>query len=251
MSGGSSGLAQFKLTYQISPILFVGGGVGNNVTGGMVPVISYTQGKDYDVGLLSQASPDLNLDDFFAHYTPISGSALADYSVGTYPFLNQTTAANAVIKNPLRISMLMTCPARSGNSYAQKLATLTALASTIDSHVSQGGLFNVATPAFLYTNCILLSLKDVTSDPGPQVQSHYVWEFIQPLVTLQQAQGAESTQMNKISSLTQNSGNPPGSNPAQNAVGQPSSGTAPAVVPAARSLGGASASGSNNAGTGG
>lgn len=237
MAGLSSGAAQFMLTYQLSPIMFVGGGVGGSVPGGMVPIISYTQGQDFDTGLLSQSNPDLKLDDYFAHFMPLTGSTLIDYAVGGYPFINQTTAANALIANPLKLSMLMTCPVRGDSPYSQKLSTLTALQSTIASHIAQGGLFNVATPAFLYTNVILTAIRDVTQGESPQVQYQWVWEFVQPLVTLVAAQAAENTQMKKISSLT---------GPLANAsVGQPASGATPGTVPAASGLGAAGATGVN------
>lgn len=237
----SPGLAQFKVTYELSPIIFVGG-IASNVTGGMIPIISITDSANYDLGLLS-SSTDVVLDDFFAYYRPLPGATLEENEYGQYPFGNQTIAANAVIVQPLKVSLLMMCPARIDGDYVDKINIFTALKSTIDNHVNLGGLFNVATPSYIYTNCLLNRLQSV--DPGgtEQVQYAWQWDFFQPLVTLAGAQAAQNTQMAKISSQTQTSGDPPASNAATAGVGNPGSNLASSAVPAARQPAGTSVPG--------
>ena len=64
--------------------------------------------------------------------------------------LNQT-AANAVVQQPLKISMQMICPAQNGGGYILKQAILSALKYILDAHILSGGSFTVITPAFTYT----------------------------------------------------------------------------------------------------
>jgi hypothetical protein len=229
----SGGAVQFAVAYQLSPIVLTGGLAGN-IPGGMLPIISLLQSRDYDLGVLSTSS-QLDPDEFFAQFTPLPSGSLIENQVGHYPFVNQAVAANAIIADPLHVSLLMQCPARDPGSYNSRQSILTSLQGSISQHIAQGGMFNVATPAYIYTNCLLLSLKDITATGAtaqPQIQ--WQWDFEQPLVTLQAAQAAQNNSMSKITSQTQNAGDPPGSIPAQNAVGQPGSGQAANVVPAAQ-----------------
>lgn len=225
----------FTVSYQISPIILVGG-IAQNVSGGMIPVVSLTQSQDYDLGLLSQSNAT-DLENFFATYTVLDGDTLIQNEISHWPLANLVVAANNVISDPLKVSLLMMCPGQTqdgGVSYSGKLAVMTALQNSLSSHVAQGGWFNVATPSFIYQGCLLLSLRNVSHVQGGQVQVQYVWEFEQPLITTAAAQGAQNTQMAKISSQTQTSGDPPAAGPAAASVGQPSSNIAGSLVPAAQ-----------------
>jgi len=237
----SGGLAQFKLAFQVSPIILTGG-IASNVPGGMIPIISLTQSQDFDTGLLSGSS-DINLDDFFAHFNPIAGGTLIDLQVAHYPFANSQTAANATVAQPLRISLLMVAPARNAGDYSNKLSVMSSLQNSLNQHINQGGTFTVATPAFLYTDCVLTGLRDVTSGGGRQYQAQWQWDFEQPLLTLASAQSAQNSLMQKISNGTQTTGDPPSYSGAAASVGQPASGVAPSVVPAAQSTTGSSVAG--------
>lgn len=228
----------FKLGFEISPIILTGG-VATNIPGGMLPIVSITEAANFVTGLLSGGT-DASLDDFFAHFMPIPGSTLAENQIGHYTFANQAVAANAIIAQPLRVSMLMICPVKSALGYAAKLATFTALQAVLAQHDASGGTYTVATPAFIWTNCISLSLKDVTSGESKQTQYIYQWDFEQPLVTQQQAQQAQNTLMSKLSGGLPTDGSLSG---AGSTVGVPPSGAAPSLIPASQSLSGASASG--------
>lgn len=240
------GRAQFKVTYELSPIILTGG-IAQNVSGGMIPIISLTEGQNYDLGLLS-SSDNVDLDEFFAYFRPAPGATLGDNQIAHYPFVNQTVAANAIITQPLRVSLIMSCPARAATGgYGRLLSTMTALRSSLAQHEAQGGLYNVITPAYLYTNCIRTNLREVGGGQGGgQTQDEWQWDFEQPLLTLSDAQAAQNTQMSRISAQTQTTSDPPTTNAGQTGVGVPQSGQAPSVVPAATPLGGASAAQQNS-----
>lgn len=233
-----SGLSQFQLSYEISPIILVGG-IASDVPGGMVPIISLIQAQDFKGGLLSQGS-DTSFNDFVGHFSPIPGGTLIDVQYGTYPFANQQVAANAAIFQPLRVSLLMVAPAPAGGGYPQKLTAFTSLQQTLQQHMLKGGTFTVATPAFIYPPALLSSLRDVTSGEGRQVQTAWQWDFYCPLLTLAAAQAAQNSLMSKITGGTQLSGDPPSASGTASSVGDPSSGIAPPLVPAAQNSAGTS-----------
>lgn len=201
----------YELGFQISPILFTGG-IADMAPFGILPVIAITE-TGYDFGasgtalaaagaIVTTAINALNtksLDDFFAHFTPVQGGKLANYAIGMYPFANQSVAANAIISEPLTISLRMIIPVNKPGGHTAKLITMMALQSSIQAHVNKGGTFTIATPVNFYTNCILTGLTDV-SQGSPIPQNAWQWDFIQPLVTLQQAQAAQNTFMSHTGS---------------------------------------------------
>lgn len=177
------GLPQFALSYEIAPIILVNGIAQQFSNDGMMTILWLTEGTD---------SPDFtNLDDYFAHFQPLPGSTLEDWTAAEYPFASFVMAANAMVQNELKISLLMKCPAKPGdNSYTGRQATFSLLKSMLDQHISQGGTFIVNTPAYTYQNCLLLNIIDVTSTENKQPQAAYQWNFVMPLVT--QAAAAQS-----------------------------------------------------------
>jgi hypothetical protein len=230
----SSGLASWKRSYQISPIIFVAG-VAAGVPGGQVPIINFTEANEFNAGILSQGG-DLDLDSFFATYVPMAGGTLIENEVSTYPFANQTVAANAIITQPLRISLRMLAPVRNAGGYQQKLTVFQNLQSTIEQHIINGGWFNVATPAFFYNNCLLTALRDVTGNEGKQTQIIWQWDFMQPLLTEDQAAAQQSVSMAKISAQGQLSGDPPPTSGNTPNVGADTSTVIGSVLPSASSL---------------
>ena len=148
---------------------------------------------------LNAVLPGMNNLEFIAQYKPLAGSTLAKWQVAEYPFANFATAANAVVQQPLDISMLMVCPAQTGGGLIIKQAILTALQFGIQKHISTGGTFTVLTPAFAYANCLLTSIRDITPPADKQVQYMYQWDFTQPLITSSQSQSILGTLMNKVS----------------------------------------------------
>ena len=185
---GSVGRAAFQAAFEISPILLKGG-LAKEMGLDVAPLALLTQG----------ISIPMSNEEFFAHWKPATGSTLMLNTVGNYPFANQSTAANAVIAQPLTVSMVMICPVNQSSSYATKAVKMNALIRAINLHIAKGGLFVVLTPAYIYDNCILTGIRDISAGETKQVQLMYSWDFTRPLImTNNDAVGALSTLMDKI-----------------------------------------------------
>ena len=245
MAGGI-GYNNYKLTYQISPIIFTNG-IATFIPGGMLPIISITQSGTFGGGLLSAAASlglgglvgsYLDLDDFFAHFHPLPGSTLVDNRVATFPFANQAIAANAIIAQPLVVSMMMIVPARGDAGAAIKTAVMSALQSALVQHSALGGTFIVATPSYYYTNCIHLKLTDVSAGETKQSQYRYQWDFYQPLLTEQQAAQSMNASMSKINGQLPTDGSLSGNTAPVNV---PPSLVGISTTPAGANLGGSAA----------
>lgn len=192
------GLSLFQIGYELSPIILTNG-IATPITGNMLPIIAITQAANFTEGLLNGSDP-IDPNNFLGHFRPMPGSTLIDNEIGDYPFANQAVAANAIITRPLRISMLMLAPANQAGGYAAKLISFTALKAALDNHNNQGGTYTVATPAYVYTNCILLQLRDVSNTSSAQPQNAWQFDFIKPLLTIEQAQTALGSAMAKVNS---------------------------------------------------
>ena len=134
----------------------------------------------------------------FAIFKVLPGSTLEEWQVAEYPFVSLQMAANAVVQMPLKVSMLMICPAQNPGGYLLKQSLLTGLKMLLDSHISQGGTFTVQTPAYTYINCILTNVRDVSSASDKQVQYMYQLDFVQPLITSQASQQVLGKLMNNV-----------------------------------------------------
>ncbi|GGA00502.1 hypothetical protein [Dyella caseinilytica] len=177
-----AGLSNYENSYEVSPILLVGG-IAANAQGGVLPISQFLGAPDGGGSF---------------RFVVIPGGMLISNAIGTYPFANQQVAANAVIQQPLPISLLMIAPVREEEGgYYGKLALFTSLQNTLQAHNNAGGSYNVVTPAYIYQNCLLPSLQDVTSGETKQKQVHWQWDFTQPLITPQQAQQAYNSLMGK------------------------------------------------------
>lgn len=193
----SAAQSGYDLAFQISPIILVGG-IAANTLGGMLPIIALTgQIASAVQGAISSGS--LSLDDTFARYVPVPGSTLVSQQVATYPFANQQVAGNATIQNPLAVALRMIAPVKDTAGYLTKTAIWTALQSSIVAHNAAGGTYVVATPAMIYTNCLLLDIVDATGGNTKQQQIEYIWSFTRPLITGQQATAAYNSLMSKLS----------------------------------------------------
>jgi hypothetical protein len=168
----TTGQTIFEAAFEISPIILQGGLA--QFSGGYLPLTAITEVIDL---------PGLSSKQFFAHYKPLAGSTLSEWQIAEYPFVNLQMAANAQIQMPLKVSLLMVAPAQTGGGYLFKQAIFTALKIALENHVQLGGTFTVLTPAYTYTNCLLTSLRDVSSPSDKQVQTMYQWDFVQPLIT--------------------------------------------------------------------
>jgi hypothetical protein len=192
----SAGREIFKLGYEISPIILVNG-IAINIPGQMLPIVALTEATNFAQGLLQGNLPAL--DQYFAHWKPLPGTELLHNLIAMYPFANQSVAANAIITQPLQISMLMNCPVQSAGGYTSKLATMTLLMSVLKQHSLSGGTFTVATPSGLFANCILSAVRDVSSGDSKQAQHTFQFDFLQPLITLDQTAQVYNSLMSKIS----------------------------------------------------
>ncbi len=222
------GLAIFKLAFQLSPVLLTNG-IAKYVPGGALPIIALTEAAHFLTGLLSGAG-NIELDDFFAHFQPMPGGTLVDNQIGMYPFANQAVAANAIIAQPLQLSMLMRCPARDELGYATKLATMLALKAVLDQHNNLGGTYTVVTPSYFYTNGILTGMRDVSDAQSKQVQNAWQLDFLFPLLTLETAQSVQNNLMSKLTGGTQLSGQPTWSGITPS-IGNVNSLAGPALIP--------------------
>ncbi len=193
----------FELGYEFSPIIFVDGAFAS-FPGGLVPIIALTQTAGFVKGLLSGSLSGADPNNF-ARFVVQTGGFLANNAVAMYPFANQTIAANAVVTQPLSISVTMLNPANTDGGYVAKLATMTLLKKVIDLHTQMGGTYTVATPSYIYTGLLLTSLQDVAPPANTkQVQSAWSFNFIQPLLSESQATAAKNALMGKLDSFTQN-----------------------------------------------
>lgn len=230
---GSIGQQAFQLAFECSPIVFVNG-LAQNIPGQMLPIIAITEAASFIGGILSGGTtPDLG--QFFAHFFPLPGATLAEWQIGEYPFANQAVAANALIAQPLSLSMLMRCPPQpSSGGWATKLVTMTALQAAVAAHNAAGGTYTVITPSYFYTNLILTALRDISHKTGGNPQDDWQWDFRQPLLTLNQAQSVQSSLMSKLSSGTAIDGQPSwtGLSPT---LGNPNTVQAPSILPSAGS----------------
>lgn len=199
---GSALQSVFKLAFECAPIV-LSGGLAENIPGKMLPLLTITETASFISNLVSGST---GLDKFFAHFAPMPGGTLIENQIGTYPFANQAVAANAVIAQPLKVSLLMFCPVRQRLGYATKLATMMALQSAIKQHNATGGTYTVITPSAFFADCVMTSLTDVSSSESKQVQNAFRWDFEQPLLTLTQAQQAYNSAMGKIASGVQSDG---------------------------------------------
>lgn len=194
----TAGRDVFDLAYRCSPI-FLTKGIASSVLGGVMPMIVLTESVGFVNNILNGSIPT-STDDFFAHFTPLPGGSLINNTVGMYPFANQTVAANALITEPLNLSMIMMCPPRGDGAYVTKMATISALQAALYKHNAMGGLYTIATPGYIYTDMIMTGMRDATSNPEILPQSAFQFDFMRPLT--QQSEGAQlqSTLMNKLSS---------------------------------------------------
>lgn len=226
--GLSSGAAAYRVAFELSPIILVGG-IAQNFPGQIFPIVFLTQSIDFVAGILGGANIDL--DNFFAQFEPLSGTTLISQQIGEYPFANQNVAANAVIFDPLQVSFRMTTLVRGDDGYALKLATMTSVQAALSAHNQSGGVYLLITPSFIYQNCVMLRMHDVTAGQSAQRQTAWQMDFRQPLLTLQSAFAAQNSLMSQITSGAMIPGQPAWSG--AQAVGGPLSLATPAFAPVA------------------
>lgn len=213
--GSDSIRTAWDLVYRVSPIILTGG-IASSLTTSLstsglfgsvfsaiadtgIPIAALLD----PIGVLSSQS--LSLDDLFAHFTPIAGGTILDFTPARQPFANQTVAANAMIQNELEVSLAMECAYRGSYTMLSRVATLAAMQATISKHVASGGRFTVITPAMIYTNALLCRITDISEDPT-KPQTAFQWDFDRPLITSTEASAASATLMSKLTGGQQTSG---------------------------------------------
>jgi len=201
-----------QVALQASPIILTGGIAAQL---GVLPIIALTEaggllgtalsgGNALELLIGGAAALDSllsglpSLSNLFANFIVLPGATIADNQFGMYPFANQAVAANAVISQPLSVSVLMTVPATPTNGFAVKLATMTALQSSLKQHNFTGGTYSVITPSYIYTNCLLSALADASDGQDTQQQVSWRFDFIQPLVSLASAKQAQNSLMRQL-----------------------------------------------------
>lgn len=226
------GSAAWKLAFQLSPIILVNGWAANFPVP-VLPIIALTEAVNFPLGLLSGGN--VNLDRFFANYQPLPGSSLIEQDVGEYPFANQSVAANAVITRPRTVSMVMICPVQNRFGYYERLAIITALKEVFDRHNSSGGTYIVATPSYIYTNCVMLRMVDASMGNTKQPQNAWQLDFRRPLITIEEAEQAQNGLFSILSSGAPIPGNPASVGWSGLATGSsiPGSIATPGIIPAA------------------
>lgn len=204
-----SGRLAYQLAYQVSPIILQNG-LAANVPGGLLPLLTFTQALSAATSTITSitslnlsgiATNLTNLNDYFAQFVPVPGSTLIANQIGQYPFANQTVAANAIIAQPLSVSLRMVCPAKHNAGYITKTLTMLALKQALSQHNSLGGTYIVLTPSYVYNNCILLLLHDVSNSQTKQIQTEWQFDFTQPLISQSAATNAYNNLANKMNNL--------------------------------------------------
>jgi hypothetical protein len=198
-------LSQYQMQYQLSPIWLENGIAGS--TGAMLPILALINPNAFGETLLD-GNPDFDFSDAFGVFQPVVGGSLVEQVPATYPYANLNVAANAIIRNPINVSMIMITPMNQVSSWSVKLNTMTSLKATLDSHNNSGGTYTIMTPAYTYTHMCMLSLTDVSMAQSPIPQNAWRWDFTRPLVTQDQAQTAMNNLMNQITNGTPSIANP-------------------------------------------
>lgn len=205
-------MEQYDLAFQISPIILVNG-IATGVEGRLLPIMNITNPNSSDRQNKAQ----------LPRYLIVPGSTLISQAVGMYPFANQAVAANATIQNPLTISLVMIAPVNQPGGFLTKMQRFSALQQALQQHNALGGMYIVATPAFVYQNLLLTNVSDATPEVSiegdKQAQTQYQFDFVQPILTVQGAQAAQAALMQRITNGTQINGTPtvsgnPNSSPA-------------------------------------
>lgn len=186
--------AGYNLAFGVSPILLVGG-IAQDVAGGVVPLASISDA----ISGFSDPTSVGGDNNYFGSWQPLPGGTLIDQQVAMYPLFNQVVAANAVIQQPLSISMLMYCfVGTSGVTSSQKTAIMTGIQNSLDQHNKSGGTYSIITPSFVYTDCVMTTMTDASRGDSKQVQNQYKLDFIKPLVSKGDAQAAYNNMMSQI-----------------------------------------------------
>ena len=190
-----------QLQYQVCPIV-LSGGIASQILGSMLPIMSlFGMGGIAGLPLLGGLPlpfDPVDLDDAFGAFNVLPGGTLVNQQIAKYPFANQSVAANATIREPLTLSVIMDAPMRGPNAWLIKQAIMTSLKFTLDAHNNAGGTYIVMTPAYMYDNLIMVSMTDNSRSNNSLPQNAWRFDFERPLVALADLQNAQNQLMSKI-----------------------------------------------------
>lgn len=178
-----------QLSYQVCPIILTGG-VASNIPGGTLPILSLFMAVDFSG----------DLDDSFASFNVLPGGQLVLQEIAKYPFANQYVAANAVIRQPLTLSVIMDTPMRGPKAWANKQSIFTALKGILENHNNTGGTYTVMTPAYMYDNMVMISMTDNSRSNNSLPQNAWRFDFERPLVAMQELTSSLNVFNNNINS---------------------------------------------------
>jgi hypothetical protein len=197
---------QIQLSFQVCPII-LSGGIVAQIPGALLPMTKIFDPNLYAFNNLALPYPIYDLDDAFGSFNVLPGGTLVSQSIGKYPFANQSVAANAVIREPLTLSLIMDAPMRGPKAFAIKHMIMHCLKATLEAHNNAGGVYVIATPAFMYDNMVMISLTDNSRGTNSLPQNAWRFDFEKPLVALADLDVAYNEMMAKIANNLPTSAN--------------------------------------------
>lgn len=252
-------MTDYKLMYQVAPIILTNGIVGE---GGVVNMLALTNPSVTQIGLngvipatatmISPLVPSnflsgavtLDLDETFGSFTVSPGGSLLMQTVPKYPLADMTMAANAIVRDPITLSLLWDTPMRVPrtlaavavtDAWAIKFATMMALKGMLDQHNNLGGTYSVMTPAYTYTDLILTALTDVSRPGNPVPQNAWRFDFERPMVlTEQDVQNDQNLLLKRITAGVLTNGQTSGNQTPT--IAQPLEATAASIIAAGASI---------------
>lgn len=191
MANSANDRTAIKLQYQVCPIILTAG-VAENMPGGLIPMLAMFSNLGISgtvLGALQGLNIDqTDLDDAFGAFNVLPGGTLVSQAVAKYPFANQWVAANATIREPLTLSVIMDAPMRGPNAFQVKRTIMATLKGVLDYHNNAGGTYTVVTPAFMYQNMIMTAMTDNSRGNNSLPQNAWRFDFEKPLVALSDLQ---------------------------------------------------------------
>lgn len=181
-----------QFSYQVCPIILTGG-VATSIPGGMLPLINLVGAGGALLNPPLDPNKPTDYDNAFGAFNVLPGGTLLQMSIAKYPFANQDVAANATIREPLNVSVIMDAPMRGKNPWQTKQTVMSSLKATLDNHNNIGGTYTLATPAYIYENLVLVSLTDNSRGNNSLPQNAWRFDFERPLVALRDLQGSISS----------------------------------------------------------
>jgi hypothetical protein len=203
-------ISQVQLLYQLTPI-WLQNGIASSIPGGaylpILSILNYEVWAALQIGSGSTVvADDWNFENAFAIFQTAPGGSLVRQSIAEYPFANLNVAANAALRNPLNISMIMMTPMKEESAWAMKQARMSNLKAVLDVHNNLGGTYIVFTPGYIYNNMAMTDLTDVSTAASPLPQNTWRWDFTAPLISMQDIYNVESNLIQKLTAGLQTTG---------------------------------------------